>query len=235
MTLAHPVPEERRCQAVISDGHPTKAGQHCSRRVVNGEDYCYHHGPGGVPPDYRRCNGRYSRGHPTHPQERCRQVVMKGQTVCISHGGKAPQNLKAAERRVAEADLQQKLTKQLAKLDVDPIGDPLTALSQLAGQVVAFKDALADRVNTLSEIRYQGAAGEQVRAEITLYERAMDRANTVLGNIARLNIDERLARVTEKQAETVIAAIEAALLHAGITGERATEAKRVAARKLRSV
>ncbi|NUR68450.1 MAG: hypothetical protein HOQ47_22065 [Streptomyces sp.] len=175
----------------------------------------------------------WSRSKKTGAQ--CGRPAATGQHVCRFHGGNAPQALKAAERRVAEAELTTAVTRQLARLDVAPVDNPLTALAQLAGQVVAFKDALADRVNQLSEIRYQAGAGEQVRAEIVLFERAMDRCNTVLSNMGRLNIDERLAKVSEQQAETLIGAVDALLVHLGITGEQATEARRFLARRLRSV
>jgi hypothetical protein len=125
----------------------------------------------------------------------------------------------------------------LATLDVDPIDDPLQALLNLGGQVLAWQEAAATLVNRLNDqIRYEGASGaEQLRAEVALYERAMDRAAHVLGLIAKLNIEERLAAVSERQADKVIAAIDAALAHAGITGTAAADAKRVAGRHLRAV
>lgn len=165
----------------------------------------------------------------------CGGVALAGQNICRYHGGAAPQNLAKAEQRIAEAEVDSAVRKQLAQLNVGPVDDPLTALAQLAGQVVAFKDALADHVNALAEIRYQAGAGEQIRAEIVLYERALDRCNSVLSNMGRLNIDERLAKVSEQQAEKLISAIDALLIHLGITGEQAVEARHFLARKLRSV
>lgn len=90
MPFGQDAPEERRCKGTISEDHPTKAGTRCTKHTVIGEDYCYSHGPDGVPPDHRRCVHPYSKNHPRYPGERCRQIVMKGQTLCISHGGKAP-------------------------------------------------------------------------------------------------------------------------------------------------
>lgn len=166
----------------------------------------------------------------------CGGYAMRGQDVCRFHGGASPQAKAAAERRIAETELTEQTQRVLAALDVEPVDNPLTALSELAGQVVAFKDALADRVNTLERIRFTDDKGaEQLRAEVALYERAMDRCINVLSTIGRLKIDERLAAISERQADVVISAIEAALAFAGITGEKAADAKKVAARHLRSV
>ncbi|MEV0090457.1 HGGxSTG domain-containing protein [Streptomyces sp. NPDC050738] len=183
------------------------------------------------PTPERRCTAKAKRsGNP------CQHWALQGQTVCRSHGGKAQQNLKAGKKRVTEAKIEDETRRALARLDVGPVDNPLTALSEIAGQVIAWKDALAERVNELTRIRFTDDKGaEQLRAEVALYERAMDRCVNVLGTIGRLKIDERLAAINEQQAGVVIGAIEAALAYAGITGPEATAAKQVAARKLRAV
>jgi hypothetical protein len=152
---------------------------------------------------------------------------------CKFHGGNTRTQRAAAHAERADAEAR----RVLATLDVEPVADPLAALSRLAGQVVAWQEAISRIVNDLGDrIRYEGASGaEQLRAEIALYERAMDRTGQTLTAIARLDIDERLARVTERQAEHVIDAINAVLGHLGITGEEAVEARKVAARHLHAV
>lgn len=135
-------------------------------------------------------------------------------------------------RRQVEAEAR----TVLAELGVAPVEDPLAQLLKLAGEVLAWQRATAGLVNELESIRYRGSNGaEQLRAEVALYERAMDRAVTVLASIARLNIDERLTVVSERQAEAVIGAVEAALAAAGVTGDLAVEGRRAAARHLRLV
>lgn len=169
----------------------------------------------------------------TQPGVPCGNWAMLGQSVCRYHGGAAVQNKAAAARRRTERELRD----MLARLDVAPVQNPLEALRQLAGEVTWWKDALAGRVNDLTSIRYESeTGGEQLRSEIALFERAMDRCATVLGTIARLNIDERLAAISEKQADAVIDAIEAALDAVAVRDPRQrTAAKQAAARRLRTV
>ncbi|MFF3151818.1 hypothetical protein [Streptomyces sp. NPDC057910] len=138
---------------------------------------------------------------------------------------------------MADARLDEQLNRLLVGTGAAPVDNPLRALAALAGEMVALKDGLAALVRKLDvdEIRYKGGAGEQIRAEVILYERALERTGQLLVNIARLNIDDRLAAIEERQADAVITAIEVALASVGVRGEEAIEAKKIAARHLRSV
>ncbi|MGR3875793.1 hypothetical protein ACUXZZ_45490 (plasmid) [Streptomyces graminifolii] len=152
---------------------------------------------------------------------------------CRLHGGNTRNQRAAARSEMADTQARQ----ILAQLDVQPVADPFAALSLLAGQVLAWQEAISRIVNDLGDrVRYEGGAGaEQLRAEIALYERAMDRTGSVLGMIAKLNIEDRMARVTERQADALISALEAGLAAAGVTGTAASDARKAAVRHLRSV
>ena len=95
---------------------------------------------------------------------------------------------------------------------------------------------MARQVNQLEKIRYvaHGSGAEQLRSEVALLERAMGHCAQVLVAIAKLDIDSRLAAISEAQADAVVRCINAALAAAGITGEAADAARRVAARGRRS-
>lgn len=175
----------------------------------------------------RRCTGRNRAGLP------CGNPPVQGALVCRMHGGLAPQVLAKAKMRLAE----QEIRAGLAQLGVTAVEDPFTELSKLAGQVVSFKDQLAAKVNELTSIRYEapGAGTEQLRAEVALFERALDRCAAVLGLIVKLDIDTRMARISERQADAVVRAVDAAISAAGITGPAALAARQVAARELRGV
>jgi len=145
---------------------------------------------------------------------------------CRNHGG--------ATRNHQTSAFNEQARRELARLDVPAVADPLTELKKLAGQVVAWKDALSDKVNELTAIRFTDDKGsEQLRSEIALFERAMDRCASVLGVMAKLNIDERLAAVNEKQVEIVGQALVRSLTELGMDAGQQREAMQGVRRHLR--
>ena len=68
-----------------------------------------------------------------------------------------------------------------------------------------------------------------------MYERALDRTVHVLATIARLNIDERLVKISQQQADLVKTALLGALDDAGLPREQQREAAGHLARRLRVV
>lgn len=175
-----------------------------------------------------RCTGHSSRtGAP------CKLSPVHGATVCHKHGGSAPQVKRAAARRLVEAEIRDLFGKALPQ--VEAVDNPLAAYAEFAGRVMAWMQLMDSLLGDLRTVGYAGKAGEQIRAEVLLYERAMDRANVVLSSYARLNIDTRLAAITEQQAAIVLRAIEAVIDHLGVTGSDAAEARRVGAAHLRLV
>jgi hypothetical protein len=93
----------------------------------------------------------------------------------------------------------------LAYEGVEPLTDPLEELGRLTSEVIAFKDALSQRVNSLREVRYSapGAGTEQLRAEVQLLERAQDRAGRLLALLISSGFREREVRVSELQGQMV--------------------------------
>lgn len=154
----------------------------------------------------------------------------KGYGRCRKHLGNSPNVARAAERERLEHEVR----AELARLAVQPVDNPLLELQKLAGQVLAWKDALGHMVNELTSIRYQDEhGGEQLRSEVTLFERAMDRCERVLVAMARLNIDERLVKISEAQARVINEVLRAALSEIGLDGATQDAVRPVIARHLR--
>lgn len=156
-----------------------------------------------------------------------------GEGPCKLHGGSTRSVRKGAQLRLVEQQARE-LFGRIAP-EVVPVDNPLAAYAQFAGRVMAWMNLMDELLGELRSVGYSSeTAGEQTAAAVQLYERAMDRTNTVLASYARLNIDTRLAAITEQQAKTVMRAIEAVIVLLGASSEQATEARAVAARHLRA-
>lgn len=180
------------------------------------------------PSNKPRCRGHTPRGP-------CRNFPVKGSTVCRMHGGAARQVRRKAAERVA-GDRAQRMAERYAPA-AEPISDPLSALLTLAGEIAGFKDFVGARVAELraESWRYEGINAEQLRAELALYERSLDRAARVLVDINRLDLEERLVRVSERQAEQVAAVVTGVLDELDLSPEQAARVPEVVPRRLRAI
>ena len=157
-------------------------------------------------------------GHSSKTGAPCKNRPIRGGTVCKAHGGRAKQVKAAAARRLAE----DKIRRSLDHVEIREVDNPLAELRRLTSEVVAWKDAMASHVAALDD-RYRDTdakGGEQLRAEVALYERALDRAGKFLEMWARLGIDAMLAdmqvRVTETQVGALTRGLDAYRSAAGV-------------------
>ena len=115
------------------------------------------------------------------------------------------------------------------------IDNPLEELAVLVTEVSVYKDYCARKVAELRGLeRYEGKAGEQLRAEVALYERSLDRLGKLLIEWSKLKIDERLAAIEERKAEVIIEIIRGSLKEADGTEEGRKAAERYAVKQLRA-
>ena len=77
------------------------------------------------------------------------------------------------------------------------IEDPIQAMLDLAAEAWAGKEYFRDMIDSL---RYEHQSGEQLRAEVALYERALERCQKIFESIVRLGIAERQTRIRESEA-----------------------------------
>src|SRR5690242_12098003 len=182
----------------------------------------------------KHCGGKRRQGE---PGATCRRPAGWGTPHvgigrCKLHSGSIPNVVKHIEAKVIEQRARELFGK---RVDSGPVDNPLEVFAQLAGRVMGWMRTMDELVHDLDSPRWAAMTGEQIRGEVLLFERALDRCNTVLATYAKLGIDERLARITEAQSFMVMQAIESALAAAGVTGSRAIEAKRAAAKRLRVI
>lgn len=160
-----------------------------------------------------RCTAHTSAGN------RCKKRPIVGGTVCPTHGGSAPQVRAAAEQRVVIAAAERTIQDLWPGLDqAPPVKDPVASMERLAGALEQLVDEAGRRVSTLTNI----AGGEhltQLRAEVTLLERALGHLRGLLVDMARLGIAERHVQLEQERAQLVTAAFLAALDVGGLVPE----------------
>lgn len=158
--------------------------------------------------DPRRCRATNRQG------ERCRRASIRGGFVCHVHGGGSPAVKAKALQRLRAAEVENFVAGQASGwAEVDgpmTMAEVLEELMKTARLAVRWRDLLEQIVGSLSEMRYtaHGSGAEQLRAEIALFERAMDRVAKVSEAIARLDLDARMAALSEKQGRQVVEAVE---------------------------
>lgn len=144
---------------------------------------------------------------------RCKRTAVEGLTVCRSHGAGSPQSKAKAARLKAESKAAAEVAAQadaiLAHSANRALENPLDGLARLATEVTAFKDALAARVNALTSIRYEDMkSAEQLRSEVALYERALDRTARLLETMVKLDFEKRMLALNEAQLDIMGKAID---------------------------
>lgn len=151
--------------------------------------------------------------------------------VCVVHDGRARRGgtPRPSERQKAV----ERATKFLQGTGVTRINDPIQAMEDLAAEVVAVKDFFR---NQITELRYESErTGEQLRAEVLLYERALDRSIKVLDLLAKLGISERRQALAEAQAVAIAGTIDNILERLNLTVRQRALALKVVPEELRAL
>ena len=126
----------------------------------------------------------------------CRQAPIRGAARCRMHGGAAPQVLDAARERVLEA----RVRGELARMEIEPIGDPGLAYATLAGEVWAWKELCRVQIAYLEHWDYTDAkAAQDIKPLIAVYERALDRAQKALADMLRIGLTAEALRQAKER------------------------------------
>jgi hypothetical protein len=185
---------------------------------------------------WRRC--RWGRG-------RCREIAApsSAEGYCPRH---VAENHQASQRRTKGAFVEEAMEEQLAEVMTEhgqrlasppAIGDPLEALLKLADQVVELCAIMRDRVSELNMDQWRYAhnrVGEQIRTEVYLYERALDRAGKMLVSIAKLRIAEHKVQLDAEMAAIIERALGLALEASGLDLVAQHKARETLSRELAS-
>lgn len=168
----------------------------------------------------------------------CRAWAIKGGTVCRQHGGNLVRVQNAANFRIAKTKAERQALSRLREKTGKNGTDAIAEIERLAAEVIVFKDICRERLELLwaqDEIRYSTSAGEQLRAEVALYERALDRCEKILATHVRLGIAKRREAINEAEQLLLVSAIRNILNRLGLSQEQQRIAVQVVPEELRAI
>ena len=160
----------------------------------------------------------------------CHGTPVTGSDSCRMHLGKE------AGPAIAAAKLEDAAQRLLYKHDAAPVTNPLEALQALAGRALALEQVIGEKVNELRSLRYETeGGGEQIRGELQVLERAMDRCGRMLTDIAKLGIEDKLAGIRQRTLDMLERALDAALEASGAPLDGKAKAREAFKRQLKIV
>jgi hypothetical protein len=140
-------------------------------------------------------------------------TVHKGYGHCKFHGG----NTLTHNKNAAAEMIDREARAMLGIEGFEPITDPYTELSELAGEIVKLKDVLRDKVEELTNLKDVGDENVATQIDVLFqaYERSIDRCERILMGMARLDLEDRIARlhtrINSDMAAQIIGSMNAAL------------------------
>ena len=219
-------------------------GRRCRHHEVDGLGYCVQHVPDDLLEEAEELTGRFRCRDGFGGPGACTQLAVKGTDPprCKNHGANAGGVIsKQAAVRNVEGTVTDRMAEIMAEngdrlLNPRRLGNPLVELLQVAAEMAEWKDILREIVAYLfSRERIRSShskVGEQLRAEVLLYERALERLAAALERITKLGIEARLAAIEERQAELVERALTASLTASGLDLVGQEKARAVLRREL---
>lgn len=165
-------------------------------------------------PPCKRCGQIHTRctAHSKRGNGPCNRWPTRGQDVCHTHGGGSPQAIAKAQERI----ITEKAEKEIAQLwpglaTQAPVKDPVDLLARTAGALEHMADVVGGRVNDLNTSIAGGKDMTQLRAEIVLLDRLLDKLLKASEGMARLGIAERHVELEKERAAMVTAAFLGAI------------------------
>lgn len=197
----------------------------------------------------RPCMGHISGKSPGNADragEPCTKGAMRGQDVCSHHGGKSPQNLAAAEKRIAEEQATKVLRRFGEPIDTTPSEALLEAVKWTAGYVAWLRDKVADLDDDEDLVwgatRFKEGGEDRGLTEeakpnawLQLLGEWHDRLVRICAEAIKAGIEERRVRIAESQGALVANVIRAILADLDLTPTQQKLVADVVPRHLRAV
>ena len=225
-------------------GGRSATGQPCGNFEVEGLGFCMHHMPIELLAEAEDTTGIIRCRKPVDGGDICAMFATRGTDPprCKVHGANAGSVIsKRAAANVIEGEVMDRFKEIVAETSPDrlinppALADPLGELLMVCAEMKVLKNILRDRVSTIDAANWGSlsrAEEVQVRAEVILYERALERLAACLINIIKLGIEDRLATIEKKQVQQIEQALVLALEASGSDLDGQARARKVLIREL---
>jgi hypothetical protein len=174
---------------------------------------------------------------------------MQGQNVCGTHGGKAPQNIAAAERRMAQVRAAKYVETFGLPREIDPRDALLEEVYRTAGAIDWLHAQILDlepdavvwgKTDEVSKTatEYEGVDTTHAAA-VNMWVQLWQAERKHLVDVSKAailaGIEERRVKLAEQQGALLASVIKSVLGDLQLTAEQAARAPRIVADRLREV
>jgi hypothetical protein len=175
------------------------------------------------------------------PGNRCANEAAVNFRFCVSHLN-TPRGLSHIHdcvRRgvlLTQSDIDNMIDEKTRIPDKDAQTTALEKMLEELVHVMEFEDFMRRQVSDMnpSDWRFLDRTGsEQIRSEVVLYERAMDRTARVLQGMSKMALQEKIVSLGKAQTELMIRLLMATLNDLSLDMHHITRAKTVLLQKLR--
>lgn len=111
-------------------------------------------------------------------------------------------------------------------------------VERMVDNVLAFEDDAREAYLKVPEDERRFTdehGGEQMRSEIAVYERALDRSARVLREVARLGIETQMIRLNREHLDLIRRAIDQTFVSMGMSRKETNNARKILAEQLRQM
>jgi hypothetical protein len=163
----------------------------------------------------------------------CRKENVMNFDYCIDHLN-TPRGAQHMLDRVASRQVvtQEAIEKKISKVqELEPKDYQTSALEKMndaLDRVLEWEEGIRIMLSRVdpSEWRFTNRAGEeQIRSEVTLYERAQDRTTRVLTQVSKMAIQEKLVSLGKAQTELIIRIIMSVITDLELPEDKFAKAK----------
>jgi proline racemase len=147
-----------------------------------------------------------------------------------------PRGLQHAHERITSGalftlvDFENEIKRRTAPMEKDHHTSALEKMDAVLTEVLEFTERSKRQLDELGEEnwRYQDRTlSEQLRSEVTIYERALDRASKVLASVSKMALQEKLVSLGRAQVEMTIDILMSTLAELNLTEAEFNKARAV--------